>query len=184
MSNNGKTLCHLWTPPKGKWKKGWPFRRFICGYKTGLFPNCTSSIMPLFCSLLSQPNFRLGTTVIPRGVLPILAHTERLCQKGVLFSGFRFIWKDRDFTRWSIWKGREICHLGLWKGPKGRTNEFYGFIKSGKRSIFVIDSYLNDNVFTEQLKGMQSSKQSIWKGYHLSVEDRRYSFREKWYIKG
>ena len=42
---------------------------------------------------------------------------------------------------------REICHSGLWNGPKGRTNEFYGFTKSGKRSIFVIDSYLNSNAF-------------------------------------
>ena len=31
---------------------------------------------------------------------------------------------------------------------KGRTDECYGFIKSGKRSIFVISSYLNDNAFT------------------------------------
>ena len=112
-----------------------------------------------------------------------MAHTERLRQKWVAFSGFRFIWKDRDFTRSSIWKGREICHLGLWKRPKDLTNEFYGFIKSGKRSIFVIDSYLNDNAFTEQLKGMHSPKQSIWKGYHLSIERRMYPFREKWYIK-
>ena len=35
-----------------------------------------------------------------------------------------------------------------WKGPKGRTDEFYGFITWGQRSIFVIDSYLNDNAFT------------------------------------
>ena len=48
----------------------------------------------------------------------------------------------------SIWKGREICHLGLWKGPKGWTDEFYGFIKSTKRSVFDIDSHLNDNAFT------------------------------------
>ena len=34
------------------------------------------------------------------------------------------------------------------KGPKNRTDEFYGFIKSGERSIFVIDSYLNDSAFT------------------------------------
>ena len=34
------------------------------------------------------------------------------------------------------------------KGPKGRTDEFYGFIESGKRSIFVIDSYLKDSTFT------------------------------------
>ena len=35
---------------------------------------------------------------------------------------------------------------GLW--PKGLTDEFYGFIKSRKRSIFVIDSYLKDSAFT------------------------------------
>ena len=33
--------------------------------------------------------------------------------------------------------------MDLRKGPKGRTEEFYAFIKSGKRSIFVIDAYLN-----------------------------------------
>ena len=43
---------------------------------------------------------------------------------------------------------REICHLGLGKGLKGLTDKFYGFIKSRKRSIFVIDSYLNDSAFT------------------------------------
>ena len=37
--------------------------------------------------------------------------------------------------------------MGLRKGPKGRTDEFYSCITSGKRSIFVIDSYLNDNAF-------------------------------------
>ena len=58
------------------------------------------------------------------------------------------IWKGWDFTHWSIWKGRGICHVGLWKGLKGRTDEFYGFIKSRKHPTFVIDSYLNDNVYT------------------------------------
>ena len=29
-----------------------------------------------------------------------------------------------------------------------RANGFYGFIKSRKRSIFVINSYLNDSAFT------------------------------------
>ena len=34
---------------------------------------------------------------------------------------------------------------------------------------------------------MESSKQGMWKGYHLSIEDgirKGYLFREKWYIKG
>ena len=45
--------------------------------------------------------------------------------------------------------GREICQLGLCKGPKHElTDEFYGFIKSRKRSIVVIDSYLKDSAFT------------------------------------
>ena len=34
------------------------------------------------------------------------------------------------------------------KGPKGLTDEFYRFIKSKKRSIFVIDSYLKNSAFT------------------------------------
>ena len=67
--------------------------------------------------------------------------------KGYLFqaSGIR---NGRDFSSWSIYKGGEICRLGLLKGPKGLTDEFYGFIKSRKRSIFVIDSYLKDSAFT------------------------------------
>ena len=31
---------------------------------------------------------------------------------------------------------------------KGLTEEFYGFIKSRKRSIFVIDCHLNEKAFT------------------------------------
>ena len=46
------------------------------------------------------------------GVLPIVANTGRLRRKGYLFQASR-IWKDRDFTRWSIWKGWEICHFSL-----------------------------------------------------------------------
>ena len=38
--------------------------------------------------------------------------------------------------------------FGSVKGPKGLTDESYGFIKSRKRYILVIDSYLNDSAFT------------------------------------
>ena len=34
------------------------------------------------------------------------------------------------------------------EGPEGLTDEFYGFIKSRKSYIFVIDSYLKDRTFT------------------------------------
>ena len=37
--------------------------------------------------------------------------------------------------------------FGSVKGPKGLTDGFYGFIKSRKRSIFVIDSHSNDSTF-------------------------------------
>ena len=49
--------------------------------------------------------------------------------------------------------------------------------------FFVIDSYLKEQ---QQLKGMQSSKQGMCKGYHLSIEGIRkgYLFCKKWYIKG
>ena len=51
-----------------------------------------------------------------------------------------------------------------------RANRY--FIKSRKRSIFVTDYCLNDSIF----KGMQSSKQGMWKGYHLSIEGIRKGY--------
>ena len=40
--------------------------------------------------------------------------------------------------------------MDLLKGPKGLTDEFYGFIKSRKRSIFVIDSHSNQCIYSSQ----------------------------------
>ena len=48
----------------------------------------------------------------------------------------------------AIQKGSGNLSFGPVKGPKGLTDEFYGFRKSRKRSIFVIDSYLNDSEFS------------------------------------
>ena len=45
-------------------------------------------------------------------------------------------------------KGQENLSFGSVKGPKGLTDEFYGFIKSRKLSIIMIDSYLNKSAFT------------------------------------
>ena len=56
----------------------------------------------------------------------------------------------------------------LKKGPKGLTDEFYGFKKSRKRSIFVIDSYLKDSAF----KAVKRDVNCMRKGY---------LFREKLY---
>ena len=38
--------------------------------------------------------------------------------------------------------------MDLRKGPKDLTDKFYDFIKTRKRSVFVIDSYLKDDAFT------------------------------------
>ena len=46
------------------------------------------------------------------------------------------------------------------RAQKGRTDECYGFIKSGKRSLFVICSYLKDSAFTA-VKRVESSKQGM-----------------------
>ena len=49
----------------------------------------------------------------------------------------------------------------------------------------MIDSYLKDSAFTE-FKRMQSSKQGMLEGYHLSIKGIRkgHLFCEKTYIKG
>ena len=53
---------------------------------------------------------------------------------------------DRAENAWGLGWGN--LSFGSVKGSKGQTDEFYGFIKSRKRSIFVIDSYLKDSAFT------------------------------------
>jgi len=85
---------------------------------------------------------------------PLIESLEPKCPGGTPYNGlygetppergtfFRLqVYQMVEISLVEAW-GREIWHLGLWKGPKGLTNEFYGFVKSRKRSIFVIDSYL------------------------------------------
>ena len=52
-------------------------------------------------------------------------------------------------------------------------------VPSRKRYIFVTDSCFMTAHF-QQLRGIQSSKQGMWKEYHLSIEGIRN--REKWFI--
>ena len=83
------------------------------------------------------------------GILPILnsLYEEAPPERGTLFRlqvyeriGILLVEVYERVGKSVIW----VCGMG----PKGRTDEFYSCIKSGKRSIFVIDSYLNDNAFT------------------------------------
>ena len=54
-----------------------------------------------------------------------------------------------SFVEVHIYKREGKSVIGVCeRTQKGLTDEFYGFIKSRKRSIFVIISYLNDGAFT------------------------------------
>ena len=126
------------------------------------------------------------------GVFPIMAYTGGLRPKGAPFSGFRYMKRARDFTRWSIWKGREICHLDLWKGnPRGRRKKGRGRGKGETKGpnrwilwLYIVGKtfYFCDwflfkwqyiNLKVQQLKGMQSYKQRMWKTLHFV--NRRYT---------
>jgi len=46
---------------------------------------------------------------------------------------------------------KRVGKSAIWvykRDQRGPTDEFYGFIKSRKRSFFVIDFYLKDSAFT------------------------------------
>ena len=76
------------------------------------------------------------------GGLPIMAYTGRLRPKGVSFLGFRYI-KKVGFLLVEVYERVGKSVIWAVKGSKGLPDEFYGFIKLRKRSIFVIDSYLS-----------------------------------------
>ena len=56
--------------------------------------------------------------------------------------------KGERFYSLKYMKGWGNRLFGSVTGPKGLTDQFYGFIKSRKRSIFVINSQSNDSAFT------------------------------------
>ena len=71
------------------------------------------------------------------GVLPIMAYTGR--------------YMKRQLGSYSLTEVYErVGKSVIWVCERAQraNRSFYGFIKSRKRSIFVIDSYLNDSVFT------------------------------------
>ena len=92
-----------------------------------LFPNGEASEMYIVYYVI-QPS-------VPgeRGVLSTMEGSTR---KGYLFH--------------ASYERVEISPVEVFKreGPEGLTDEFYGFIKSRKSYIFVIDSYLKDKTFT------------------------------------
>jgi len=84
-----------------------------------------------------------------------MAYKERLRPKGVYFSRFRNI-KGSGLYSLRYTKGQG--NLSCWsvKGPKALKDEFYGFLMSRKRSIFVIDSYQERINGTEKASPMHT----------------------------
>ena len=104
------------------------------------------------CECYRESNqIRFDSYSVKNSVLIISHITFRDCRLHI-FSDNLFwnscIRKGGDFTSWSILKGREIYRLGLLKGPVGLIDEWYGFEKSRKRSVF--------EMFTDPLFRLQS----------------------------
>ena len=108
-----------------------------------------------------------------------MAYTGRLHLKGVPFSGFRYILLVEVYERvgkYVIW----VCERAL------RANRWFLWLYEVEKTLYFCDWVLFKRLHLQQLKGLQSSKRSMWKGYHLSIEGIRkgYLFRQKWYVKG
>ena len=83
-----------------------------------------------------------------------------------------------------MWKWKGNPSFGSVKRSKRANRWIYGCIKSRKRSILWLITIWK-TMHLQQLREMQSSKQGLWEGYHLSIEGIRkgYLFLEKWKIK-
>ena len=101
-----------------------------------------SEAMDVWLRVLKESNkSRFGSYSVRNSVLIISHITFRDCRVHIFSDNLSrniCIRKGNDFASWSILKGREICHLGLLKGPIGLIDEWYGFKKSRKRSVFKI----------------------------------------------
>ena len=94
-----------------------------------------------------------------------MAYTGTLLPKGVSFSGVRYIYKRVGISLVEVYK-RVGTHV-IWaskRGTKGLTDEFMA-LKSRENVPFLWLIYIYIT-----LKGMVSSKQGMWKGYHLLME--------------
>ena len=101
-----------------------------------------SEAMDVWLRVLKESNkSRFGSYNVRNSVLIISHVTFRDCRVHIFSDNLSrniCIRKGNDFASWSILKGREICHLGLLKGPIGLIDEWCGFEKSRKRSVFKI----------------------------------------------
>ena len=102
-----------------------------------------SEAMNMCLRVLKESNKSRFNSYSVRNIVLIISHiTLRDCRVHIFsdnLSRNSCIRKgSADFTSWNILKGGEICRLGLLKGPIGLIDEWYGFEKSRKRSVFEI----------------------------------------------
>ena len=113
-----------------------------------------------------QENYR-GCINPGRGVLPMMAHTgNALPRKGYLFLA-PGIWKGRDFN-FLMEVYERVGKSVIWVCERAqRANRWILCLHKIEKTFYICDWKMT--VHLQQLKGMQSSKQGMWKGYHLSI---------------
>ena len=107
-----------------------------------------------------------------------MAYTGRLHLKGVPFSGFRYILLVEVYERVGKYVNW-VCERAL------RANRWFLWLYEVEKTLYFCDWVLFKRLHLQQLKGLQSSKRGMWKGYHLSIEGIRkgYPFSPKMVCK-
>ena len=93
-----------------------------------------------------------------------MAFRERLHPKGIPFSGFKCM-RGLGFHLLKIWKSRKtVISVGK-KAQKALQMHYSGCEKSWVNGFVLWFIHVLKTVYVQQLKGMQSSKLGMWKGY-------------------
>ena len=116
-----------------------------------------------------------GVACIPGGAPNYGLYGEALPERGIFFRLQVYERVSRNLS--AIWVSERVQRANRW---------LLWLHKVDKNVLFLWSIPIKMKVHLQQVKGMQSSKQGMWKGYHLSIEGTRkgYRFREKWYTKG
>ena len=120
-----------------------------------------------------------------RGDLPIKAYTGRLHLKGVPFLGLTEVYKRVEISLVEVYERVGKSVISVCKNAKTGWQMHFRAVKESTKLCDLFIFKIN-TIHLQQLKGMQSSKLGLWKGYIFSIESIRkwYVFCQKWYIKG
>ena len=96
----------------------------------------------------------------------------RLRPKGVPFSGLRYMKGYEVYER--------VGKSAIWVCERAqRAKKWILFFYKFEKTFYLCDWFLIER---QQLKEMQSSKQGMWKGYHLSIEGNTKGVAISWKI--